>query len=262
MAGTFLLVASFFLAGLGVMAGVPFNNAELDKDADPSILRIAHAGGGLDGKTYTNSLEALEQNRHSYELFEIDFTWTSDNQLVCLHDWGRNFKNIFGIETQSPLTLLEFQELTASHTEFENCTIDSLVDWLKSNDEKRVVTDVKLRNVEALRLISTKYPEHVQRFIPQIYDPAEYVPVRAMGYRDVIWTLYRYHGSNSRVVDELAKMNLYAVTMPRKRANERLALKLDEFDVKSYVHTINHAGEAEKYYELGIDEIYTDWLVN
>ena len=44
MAGTFLLVASFFLAGLGVMAGVPFNNAELDKDADPSILRIAHAG--------------------------------------------------------------------------------------------------------------------------------------------------------------------------------------------------------------------------
>jgi glycerophosphoryl diester phosphodiesterase len=203
----------------------------------------------------------LEYNKDAYELFEIDFTWTSDGQLVCLHDWGSNFKNIFGKQTLSPLSLGEFKKLAASHADFENCTVDSLVNWLRQNSTKRIVTDVKSRNIEALRLISNTFPEHVQRFIPQIYQPAEYAVVTEMGYRDVIWTLYRYAEPDGHVVDDLRVMDLYAVTMPRTRAIGGLAIELDKIGVKSYVHTINKAGEAKKFFKLGIDEIYTDWLV-
>ncbi len=55
-----------------------------ERDALP---RVAHAGGGFEERTYTNTLAALEHNRDDYELFEIDFSWTSDDELVCLHDW-------------------------------------------------------------------------------------------------------------------------------------------------------------------------------
>jgi arylsulfatase A-like enzyme len=49
---------------------------------------VAHAGGGIKGRSYTNSLEALDENyRRGFRFFELDFNWTSDNQLVCIHDW-------------------------------------------------------------------------------------------------------------------------------------------------------------------------------
>jgi hypothetical protein len=55
-------------------------------------------------------------------------------------------------------------------------------------------------------------------------------------------------------------MELYAVTMPRHRADEGLARRLDDIDVGTYVHTINSTEEAEGFFAQGIDEIYTDWL--
>ena len=51
--------------------------------------RIAHAGGQFNGATYTNSLEALDRNYGAgFRAFEIDLSFTSDGELVCLHDWG------------------------------------------------------------------------------------------------------------------------------------------------------------------------------
>ena len=49
---------------------------------------IYHAGGGIDGLTYSNSREALEHTLNQGNRFvEVDFLFTSDGQLVCAHDW-------------------------------------------------------------------------------------------------------------------------------------------------------------------------------
>ncbi|MDR1388703.1 MAG: hypothetical protein LBJ31_01825 [Treponema sp.] len=56
-------------------------------------LLIAHAGGALFGAggetlTYTNSLEAVEQNyMRGHRVFEIDFSLTKDGKLAAVHDW-------------------------------------------------------------------------------------------------------------------------------------------------------------------------------
>lgn len=49
---------------------------------------IAHAGGGIEGNTYTNSKEALLQsiNNH-FKLIEIDLLVTSDKKILGYHDW-------------------------------------------------------------------------------------------------------------------------------------------------------------------------------
>ena len=63
---------------------------------NPDLPRIAHAGGQVNGATYTNSLEALEENYQAgFRAFEIDFSFTSDRQLVCLHDWEESFTRSF-----------------------------------------------------------------------------------------------------------------------------------------------------------------------
>ncbi|MGE7795268.1 glycerophosphodiester phosphodiesterase family protein [Lysinibacillus fusiformis] len=59
------------------------------KDVWENNNLIAHAFGAVDGKDYTNSFEAFEQNyKKGYRVFEVDFLLTSDNRLIARHDWS------------------------------------------------------------------------------------------------------------------------------------------------------------------------------
>lgn len=49
---------------------------------------IAHAGGGINNKTYTNSIPAVENAINSgFKLIELDLLVTNDNYIVGSHDW-------------------------------------------------------------------------------------------------------------------------------------------------------------------------------
>lgn len=57
---------------------------------------IAHAAGAIDGKTYTNSLEALNNAvEKGYRYIELDFIFTADSVLVAAHSWEK-FNEITG----------------------------------------------------------------------------------------------------------------------------------------------------------------------
>ena len=45
-------------------------------------MSIAHAGGGFESQTYTNSIDALEANKKKFLLFELDFFVTEDNKVA------------------------------------------------------------------------------------------------------------------------------------------------------------------------------------
>lgn len=82
-----------------------------------------------------------------------------------------------------------------------------------------------------------------------------------MGFKDVIWTLYRYSGDNEKVLSYLPSMDLLGLTMDRTRANAGLARKaFKATGVRSWVHTINTEEEFRHYLNQGISSIYTDWL--
>jgi hypothetical protein len=196
----------------------PKISAEISQRISEWLPRVAHAGGGYKGKTYTNSIDALTFNYNDYELFEIDLSWTSDGHLVCIHDWENSFKHSFGLEPEGKKTLAEFMELVRNRSEFNKCTLSSLAEWLKDHPHAKIVTDIKEDNNRALAVIAANYPELQHRFIPQVYQPDEYFKARALGFRDIIWTLYRYGGNDSQVLSYLDQMDLFALTMPRQRA--------------------------------------------
>jgi hypothetical protein len=136
--------------------------------ASSALPRVAHVGGGYKGHAYTNSNNALDANSSSYHLFELDFSWTSDGHLVCLHDWDVNFRHFFGLDLQGPVSLDRFQELAGQHQTFTKCVLESLIAWLDRNTHTRIVTDVKEHNLWALRKIVALYPDYQDRFIPQV----------------------------------------------------------------------------------------------
>lgn len=232
-----------------------------DPIAGGTLPRIAHAGGGVHDMTYTDALDALTHNAPHYQLFELDFVFTRDQHLVCLHDWNNSAQRTFGRRFLLPPSLAEFNALVTHNTQYKNCTLQSLQQWLHNNPDKKIVTDIKENNIMGLAYIAQNFANSSQRFIPQIYQPDEYTAVKKLGFKDIIWTLYRYPGSSTEVVDEASRMDLFAITMNEKRARKGLACVLqNKLHLPSYVHTINNLEAFAQHRKQGITEIYTDWL--
>jgi phosphoglycerol transferase len=227
------------------------------------IKRIAHAWWIYNWKKYTNSHNSLEKNKSSYNLFEIDFSWTKDNKLVCIHDWEWSFYNSFWLRLNWNIpTYKEFLYYIENNNKYKNCTLESLINWLKDNPEKYIVTDIKNKNINWLEYIAIQYPNYINRFIPQIYDPINYEKVKNIWYNNIIWTLYKYPENNNTIIYYLKEMELYAITMPLERVYNWLWNKIKDINnsIYTYTHTVNSYDILEKVKKMWIDNIYTDIL--
>ncbi|MCD4705775.1 amidohydrolase [bacterium] len=231
------------------------NNINLDK-------YIAHAGGEYEKLDYTNSLEALNYNyEKGYKMFEVDISLTSDNELVLIHDWNNTFKKYFS-EDKIP-SREEFLNLKMNY-DLTQIDFDTLVEWLKNKNNIYIITDVKvINNFEILKKISIKHPNIISQIIPQIYNFQEYDKISKLGYKNIIFTLYRYNNNDKKILNFAKEKNILAITMPINRAKTKLPKKLLELGVPTFAHTINSKKQEEKlknnYCVFGI---YTDSLNN
>lgn len=219
---------------------------------------VAHAGGAYEGQTYTNSLSALESNLDSYQLFEIDFEWTSDGHLICLHDWEGAAERQFGPNTAGQLTFEQWSNYPRATT-WKGCTWQELVGWLEANPQKSIVTDVKTSNLDALRLISSSLDSFRTQIIPQIYHPDEFRPVAALGFEKIIWTIYRFPGDDADVLEAASSLDVSAITIPKIRATQ-LGPHLAALGIDVYVHTVNEIADLAGYRAVGVKGIYTDFI--
>ncbi len=225
-------------------------------------LMIAHAGGGINGQNYTNSLEALTMNyAKGFRYFEMDFSWTSDQQLVCLHDWGKRFKKVFGFKIRTPLSLESFEKRVIKNPAIHPCTLTTLAAWLDSHRDVKIITDVKHDNVKALTLILNSYPQMKTQLIPQFYQPEEYKTLKRMGFKSLIWILYQYKGSYKSVARYAQEMELFALSMRASQAKKKVMQKLQKQAVKLFVYTINKDDKRDKLTrKYNVSGIYTDFL--
>jgi phosphoglycerol transferase len=239
---------------------------KFSKEFTFDVRRVAHAGGGIDGELHKNTLEALDYNlEKGATYFEIDFNYTSDNKLVCIHDWQESFKKSFGVENSVPVSYQEFIAMVDKNYLYKNCTLKSLSKWLEKNPGAYVVTDVKDDNLKALKDIAMSVKDFSKRIIPQVYDPDNFAIIKDMGFEQMIWTLYRYKEKDD-LGAVLAWANKFdgpfAVTMPESLAMTALPGELRKIGVPTYVHTVNSETEMLRYFNNDVTEIYTDFLIN
>ncbi len=238
-------------------------NSALNTTNGFRVHRVAHAGGAVNNITYTNSYEALESNiKKGFLYFELDFSFTSDGKLVCLHDWGDSFKRSFGFAVDKKTTLDEFESLVKEKSDFNKCTLEGLAVWMSNNSDAYIVTDIKGDNYKALKMILEILPDAERRVIPQIYSPENFQDIKRLGYEQIIWTLYRYSGTNKQVIDWVGKFyGPVSIAMPADRGMSALPMELRNRGILTYVHTINSEKQRDKYVDnFGVTEIYTDIL--
>jgi len=198
---------------------------------------IAHAGGGIEGKTYTNSLEALNENyKRGFRVFELDLQVLPDGELILRH----------GNESFPGLTSLR---------------LTGLVKWLERHKDAMVVTDFKENNLKGLRIIREKFPEYINRFIPQIYSSEQYLLAKELGFRGMILALYKTGAGDQEILAFAEREKLLAVTMWASHAlKSDLALNLKAMGVRVYAHSVNDLDEMKALKKRGVTGVYTHFL--
>lgn len=225
---------------------------------------ILHAGGATaDGTVSTNSIEAADRSyAEGYRWLEIDFSWTKDDALVCVHDWG-TWKKQLGIKVKTPPTLKRFQEIVAEQADVHAFTPETLNSWLKEHPDVMIVTDVKEDNVRAMTWLSEAYPELRDRLIVQIYALDEYEPIRELGYKNIILTMYRIPWEEYHDLDTLCAFirdsRILAITMAADENVRDVFEALVATGIPVYVHTLDAPEEQIRWLTDGAYGIYTNY---
>jgi glycerophosphoryl diester phosphodiesterase len=219
---------------------------------------VAHAMGAIDGRTYTNSLEAWRTNyAKGCRLFETDLWITGDGKLVAFHG---------ALEAEMGLSPgFRYDEFMRKriYGAYSPIDADRIARLLRENADWKVVTDTKSGLRRSLEMLCGSLNNWkvacTDRVIPQIYDPATDLPVvKQLGFREVILTIYLSHFDDRQIVRAARKNPLIvAVTMPPARATREMIRSLEKAGVRCYVHTVN--GKAiPVQFDRGVWGVYTD----
>ncbi len=228
---------------------------------------IAHALGGIDGHTYTNSVEALEHNLAlGARFFEVDLSFTADGDLVCFHTGHEKHLGLPKDITET--TTEEF----LSRRYDGRYTLMSAGEFLRrmaAEPGTYIITDTKhdfaLSMGEVVRLAEAIDPALVGRIVPQFYKAGQWKVVAELEaahgpFATVIFTLYRTRIDDDAVVETAGRYNVPVVTMSRKRFNPDLVARLAALGVDSLVHTVNARRDVESYLLRGVRGVYIDFL--
>lgn len=240
---------------------------DLDTSIDSdNILRrynlIAHALGGIDGISYSNSLEAFHFNyKRGRRLFEVDLCLTSDGHLVCFHD---GLESMLGLNKSIKQTRLdEFLKLKVAD-KYTPLSLEQLLLVMRDHKDMYLITDTKddieISFRQIVNLAKNIDPSLLGRIIPQIYHEADLSKVlKYHDFQTVIYTLYRTSASDEKVINFVKRNKIDAVTMSTDRFSEKLVEALAENNIISFVHTVNNPDKIKEYRSKGVYGFYVDF---
>ena len=114
---------------------------------------IVHAGGQAGDDIGTNSLEAINNSfLYGYRYIEIDFNFTSDGKLVCVHDWDTDYFRM-GKPAGKVLSSEEFDNAKVL-AKYTTMTAEELAQWLYQKPNTYVITDIKENNIAGLQYLA------------------------------------------------------------------------------------------------------------
>ena len=164
---------------------------------------IVHACGQYHGKKNTNCKEALIQALKSSgkgRTIEIDFSFTSDNVLVCLHDFNDFNRRVNHVDSPKRASLKKFKEAgtagggTAMTAEEAIKIMAKYPEAYLIVDTKEGGVDVYKRLVKICKRINKK--SFLNRMVIQVYSEDGYKKIRKV-YKFKHWCLSGYKFMNT-----------------------------------------------------------------
>ncbi|AZK45984.1 phosphatidylinositol-specific phospholipase C/glycerophosphodiester phosphodiesterase family protein [Paenibacillus lentus] len=237
---------------------------------------IAHAMGGIEDMTYTNTKEAFMVNyEKGTRVFEVDLLLSEDDELIARHEWGEFFTNMLRQHNElgedrygAVWTAAEFKQAKVDG-QYEPLLWEDIVELLVKYPDIYIVTDTKQIDPEEIDRIFAKIvdsakgrdPKLLERIVPQIYNQPMLKQIKQYyPFDSIIYTLYQSQDSDREVLYFARNNGIAAVTMSESRVNEKLVKSLKRAGIPTYVHTINDKKLVSKYMKKGVYGFYSDFL--
>ncbi|BBI32823.1 phosphatidylinositol-specific phospholipase C/glycerophosphodiester phosphodiesterase family protein [Cohnella abietis] len=230
---------------------------------------IAHALGGIDGASKTNSYEAFIANYdRGYRLFEVDLLETADGEFVARHDWSPRLQPDMLNKTSHTLTMSQFKS-SPILGKFHPLSLIDILQLMQQYPDFHLIIDTKETSKEKIQqqfefivkqatLIDSSL---LERIIPEIYNPDMYdVIMKVYPFPNKIYSLYKSGASAASIIDFVKDKQFSVVAMPAYRVflNPNLVHSLNKLGIKSYVHTINDKPQMKLLQSFGVHGFYTD----
>src|SRR5690606_12167557 len=211
---------------------------------------IAHAGGGINGDVYTNSLEALNLSyEKGFRLFELDIIKTSDNVFVAAHDW-KGWAKRTGYKDETPVSLKIFKENPIEA--YTPMDIHDINRWFKNHPDAILITD-KVNTPSAF----SKAFDHKDRLWMEVFsiDAAEEAKKLGIPVLLTQTELIKFKGEE---LETLNKLNINKIAISRKFIKDHITLlkKLKKEGIKAYAFHLYGQFNAEYILENEIEYIY------
>ena len=223
----------------------------------PYRYHVAHALGSADGVTGCNCLEAFHESyAKAFRIFEMDLAMTKDKKIVIFHESpGMKASEI---DHQEFMTLRYADTLTMIDIETIFSLMQEYPDAYFITDAKENFTEI---HQELVKLAKEKYPEALDRIIPQIYRPADLEILQSLyDFPDIIYTLYMTEPDDQIVLGFLKNQDsITAITERDGRYNDDFAQRLRDMNVSLYVHTVNDKDRISEMLDKDVG-VYTDGL--
>ncbi|WP_332414118.1 glycerophosphodiester phosphodiesterase family protein [Vibrio gigantis] len=218
---------------------------------------IAHAGGGIDGLKYTNSLEAVEKSiENGFKMIELDLLVSSDGKIVAVHDWN-SFHSMTNSNKNGPIASEEF-ELKIINDNYHTLNISEAIEILNEN-EVVLVTD----KIENLVLLSKSIIDK-DKSIVEVFSLKKYNEAIKLGFNNVVLNIDL---NTPFIIDWIELNKIRAVTYRGDNlsslGNEyKNAITLSNMGISAMIYSSNDLDlDTIKAYGIVNFAIYVDFVL-
>ena len=239
--------------------GAPVAAASAVQSGSRHPTLVAHAGGAVYGYRLTNAREALDQAYLSgFRYIELDFSLTTDAQIVLIHDWEGCAQRLLGSPGRRSLAdFTSARPMAGLHL----MTLDDLLQWLRAHPDCSVITDTKEEdNASFLQQLLSQAGDQSASFIPQAYSYDEFTMLRSLGCERVILSLYKMDPDFSALPQFAQEQKPWAVTLPEAYAEQGLLTALSQTGTAVYAHTVDSVDFYDEWKDAGLTGIYTNYF--
>ena len=227
---------------------------------------ICHALCGIDGLDYMNSLDGLEYGYSmGIKIMEVDLLYTSDFLIVANHYWDNS-------------KILSYDDFMNNkiYNRYSRIDMEILIDYMLKYKDLYIVIDTKEDDYSdnyiniykelvdyCLSIDSTL----LDRIIIQLYSYDMYYDIKDIyEFDNYIFTLYKFTDFNMlNIANFCIYNNIDVIAIPEwfienNYVNDSHIKFFKYKGLSVYVYTVNDNNIKNKYYQMGVDGIYTDFL--
>jgi glycerophosphoryl diester phosphodiesterase len=242
---------------------------------------VAHAFGAIDGRPYTNSLEAFQRNyRRGFRVFEVDQVLLADGTVLLAHD---GLEANYGL--RKPFQQATWRDL-AGHRYLGRYTVLRSQDMLRllvDHPDAFLIPDPKYSRPQIFRTYVRQAAamgrlDLLERVMPHVADQAELNELRRFyPLQNYVLALYHTQAQNryddGQAIDFVRRNRTPAVMMwwrersfsislaangrQSRRYRPALAAGLRAAGATLYVHSLADPAQIRRFWDRGIG-VYSD----